>query len=78
MQRYRNLEGHSGVLAYQEAPGALAVKFVNGDIYIYTDWSTGRATVAQMVRLAQAGRGLSTFISRYVRERYARKIEGGN
>jgi hypothetical protein len=77
MQRYKNLEGHSGVIAWQEAPGALAVKFVNGDIYVYTDERTGRVTVAQMAALARAGRGLSTFISRYVRERYAQKIEGG-
>jgi hypothetical protein len=78
MQRYKNLEGHSGVVAWQEALGALAVKFVNGDIYIYTDESTGRVTLAQMAALARAGRGLSTFIARYVRERYAEKIKGGS
>ena len=77
MQRYKNLEGHSGVVAWQEAPGARAVKFVNSDVYIYSDESTGRVTVAQMAALARAGRGLSTFISRYVSERYAQKIEGG-
>ena len=50
MQRYQNLEGHSGVVAWQEAPGTLAVKFVNSDIYIYTDESTGRMTVGRWRR----------------------------
>ncbi|MEJ8850304.1 hypothetical protein [Variovorax rhizosphaerae] len=75
MPRYKNLDGTSGVLAYECAPGAIAVRFTDGDVYIYTDASTGRATVEQMQMLARRGRGLSTFISRYVRERYFDKVE---
>ena len=73
MQRYRNLNGDSGVLAYQIGGSAIAVKFRNGDVYDYTYASAGRANIEQMKRLARAGRGLSTFISRHVHDRYAGK-----
>jgi len=73
MKRYRNLEGHSGVVAYDISPEAIAVKFTGGDVYDYTYRATGRARVETMKALAEAGRGLSTFISRYVRDEYERK-----
>ncbi|MBB3219318.1 hypothetical protein [Pseudoduganella umbonata] len=77
MKRYRNLEGHSGVVAYDILPEAIAVKFAGGDVYDYTYRATGRARVETMKALAEAGRGLSTFIARYVRDEYERKHEGG-
>ncbi len=73
MRPYRNLEGHSGVVAYELHADAIAVRFAGGDVYDYTYASTGRARVETMKALAEAGRGLSTFIARYVREDYARK-----
>ena len=73
MERYRNLDGNSGVLAYQVGEHAIAVQFRNGDIYDYTYASAGRRNVEQMKRLARAGRGLSTFISQHVHDAYARK-----
>ncbi|UGQ48203.1 hypothetical protein [Massilia endophytica] len=75
MHRYRNLEGHSGVLLYEIHPEAITVRFAGGFEYDYTYASTGRARVETMKALATAGRGLSTFISRYVREAYAAKRE---
>ncbi|GGY88683.1 hypothetical protein ACFFTM_14910 [Pseudoduganella plicata] len=76
MKRYRNLEGHSGVLAYDIRADAIAVKFAGGDVYEYTYGRPGRAHVEEMKRLALAGRGLSTYISRHVREDYAARHEG--
>ena len=76
MKRYRNLEGHSGVLAYDIRADAIAVKFAGGDVYDYTYARPGRAHVEQMKRLALAGRGLSTYISQHVREDYAARHEG--
>ncbi|TWI69671.1 hypothetical protein IP91_00744 [Pseudoduganella lurida] len=73
MKRYRNLEGHSGVVAYAIGEDAIAVRFAGGDVYDYTYAATGRARVETMKALAEAGRGLSTFISRYVRDDYARR-----
>jgi len=75
MKRYRNLEGHSGVLAYDIRPDSIAVKFAGGDVYDYTYAQPGRTHVEEMKRLALAGRGLSTYISQHVREDYAARHE---
>lgn len=73
MKRYRDLSGQSGVVAYEISDDAITVKFRDGDVYLYDYATTGRREVEEMKRLAVAGRGLSTFISRVVKERYARK-----
>lgn len=74
MKRYRNLDGNSGVTAYESGDGFIRIRFVNGEIYEYTDGVTGRAHVANMRKLAQAGRGLATYVSRFVHDAYARKL----
>ncbi|RZI79426.1 MAG: hypothetical protein EOP38_25420 [Rubrivivax sp.] len=73
MKRYANLEGHSGVLAYEVRATAIVVKFQGGERYEYTNASAGVAAIDTMKRLAQAGRGLSTFIARH-KPTYARKL----
>ena len=73
MKAYRNLSGRSGVTAYELGEGRIAVEFVDGARYLYTQRSAGKQHIARMQRLAQAGRGLSSYISRYVREAYERK-----
>lgn len=74
MQRYKNAGGDSGVVAYDIDAGQIIVQFRNGERYLYTEDSAGAANVATMQRLAQAGHGLGSFISRTVHDRYARKI----
>lgn len=73
MQGYRNLDGDSGVTAYQIKDNAIAVQFRSGEVYEYTYASAGRGNVERMKQLARAGRGLSTFISQHVHDRYAAK-----
>ena len=73
MQRYMNLSGNSGVLAFEVAPGEITVQFDRSGFYLYTDASAGAANIVQMHRLAQAGRGLGTFIKQAVNKSYARK-----
>ncbi|AXE97037.1 MULTISPECIES: hypothetical protein [Burkholderiaceae] len=73
MKRYRDLSGQSGVVAYEVSNDAITVKFRDGDVYLYDYATTGRREVEEMKRLAVAGQGLSTFISRVVKDRYARK-----
>jgi len=70
MERYKNLSGDSGVVAYQIKPDSIDVKFEDGWIYLYTYKSAGAPHVEQMKVLAAAGRGLSTYIVRYVRKGY--------
>jgi len=74
MQRYGNQSRESGVVAYDIDAGQIIVQFRNGDRYLYTEDSAGAANIATMQELARAGRGLSTFISQHVHDRYARKI----
>ncbi len=74
MQRYRNLSGNSGVVAYELSEGRIVVQFVDGWKYEYTSRSAGAATIARMHRLAESGRGLSGFIATHVRDGYTRKF----
>jgi hypothetical protein len=76
MQRYRNLSGVSGVVAYEIADEAITVKFTDGGTYVYSYASAGRPNVEQMKLLARAGKGLSTFISQNVQKAYASKRDG--
>jgi len=74
MPRYRNLDGHSGVLRYETTPESITLTFVDGDRYEYTHVRPGRPAVERMKVLAESGRGLSTYVARHVRDRYARKL----
>ncbi len=74
MQRYGNQSRESGVVAYDIDAGQIIVQFRNGDRYLYTEDSAGASNIAKMQELARAGRGLSSFISQHVHDRYARKI----
>lgn len=74
MTRYANLSGNSGVTAYEIRPEEIVVEFRGGERYSYDYVSTGEWAVEQMKRLAAAGQGLATFISRTVRDSYADKL----
>lgn len=71
MEEYQNLSGTSGVAAFFITRNAIAVKFVNGDTYLYTGQSAGRDNIRTMKMLARAGKGLSSFISTHVHNKYA-------
>ncbi len=70
MNQYGRISGESGVTAYRVEPQAIEVRFMDGKVYRYSYASTGRADIEQMKLLASAGKGLSTFISQHVRQRY--------
>lgn len=74
MQRYKNLNGNSGVAAYLLNEDAIIVEFVDGGLYLYNHEAPGRQHVEQMKRLAEEGRGLSTYIATHVRSRYAHRL----
>jgi hypothetical protein len=54
---------------------AMHVQFRNGDVYVYTPTATGRLHLKVMRQLARAGAGLSTYISRQVKNRYTLKYK---
>jgi len=74
MTRYANLAGDSPITTYEIADDSITVEFDSAHAYLYTYTSAGKTNIEQMKNLAVAGRGLSTFISRIVKERYAKKI----
>lgn len=76
MQRYKNLSGQSGVVAYELGADSIRVKFKDGFVYLYTARSSGSLHIRNMQQLASDGEGLNSYISRHVREYYASKSRG--
>ena len=74
MLRYKNLSGDSKVVRYQIAKDSMTIRFADCSVYIYTNQSTDPGTISKMKTLALAGKGLGTFISANVKDRFARKI----
>ena len=74
MQSYGNIKGDSGVTGFEIKKDAILIEFNDGHRYLYNYASTGRKNVETMKTLAESGRGLSTFVSRYVRDAYAAKF----
>jgi len=74
MQRYGDRDGDSGIARYAIAADAIVVEFTDGGTYRYDGTRPGLAHVAEMQRLAREGRGLNTYINRFVRGNYAARI----
>jgi len=74
MERYKNLGGDSGVVAYEIADDSIKVEFSDGSLYLYNYQSAGSDNIEQMKGLAIAGKGLNSFINRNVRKKYASKL----
>lgn len=71
MKPYKNISGKSGVWAYLIGPDWIKVKFGrNGETYTYSYRSAGIEHVERMKVLAEAGKGLATYINRHVRDLY--------
>jgi hypothetical protein len=72
MKRYGNLSTNSGVRGYETGTDFIVVWF--GDwLYVYDYRIPGQTEVEALKALADAGKGLSSFISRRVKGRYAAK-----
>ena len=74
MKPYRNSNGDSGVVAYQIGARSITIRFRSGDTYRYDADRPGLKHVRQLQALAEAGAGLSTYISQHVRDDYAAKL----
>ncbi|HEY4218738.1 MAG TPA: hypothetical protein VGM67_16465 [Gemmatimonadaceae bacterium] len=60
---------------FDDGPDFIKIQFGATDdvVYVYDHVIPGATDVARMKALAVAGRGLSTYISQHVRDRYRRK-----
>jgi hypothetical protein len=73
MERYGNRNGNSGVEAYEVGPGLIRIQYLGEpEPYLYTDESAGRKHILNMQERAQAGKGLATYVSRYVKTNYVK------
>ena len=68
MEVYKNLSGKSGVRTYEIEPEGILVKFRNGSTYRYSYRRAGKKHVEAMKKLARRGMGLSSYISRHVKD----------
>lgn len=75
MQRYSNLSGQSGIKSYTVGSNYIDVYFSDGAAYRYTYASAGSTAIEQMKQLAASGRGLNSYINRYVKYDYAVKLQ---
>ncbi len=73
MQPYGNLAGDAGVTHVDSGADFIRIRFVGGDTYLYTYESAGPDNVEHMKELAEAGKGLSTFISTTIKGMYEAK-----
>ena len=73
MERYKNLNGDSGVAEFENGSDYIRVKFNDGSVYLYTYASAGSSNIEEMKKLAVAGRGLNSFIKKNVNKSYASK-----
>lgn len=75
MEQYQNLGGDSGVAAYELGDDFIKVQFRTGRVYLYNYQSAGSAAIEHMKELARAGRGLNSYISRFVKNQYAARLK---
>lgn len=73
MERYRDIDRDSNVVAYETGPDYIRVQFAGGATYLYTYSRPGREQVERMKELARSGEGLNSYINRQVGSRYERR-----
>ncbi len=75
MKPYKNLSGNSSVSAYELGDGWIRVRFNDGGTYEYRAVEIGAVHLKEMKRLADAGRGLATYINTNsrIRDGYSRR-----
>lgn len=77
MPAYANLGGASGVASFNMDATSITVTFKDGAAYLYNYRTPGRDDVEEMKSLAECGQGLNSYISRFVKKRYASKLRSG-
>jgi len=70
MKNYKNASGTSGISAYEIGPDWIKVRFIGDAVYTYSCSRAGKLHVERMKNLAYQGKGLATYISRYVKDLY--------
>lgn len=74
MVKYSDLSGNSGVEAYDIGNNYIKIRFKAGDVYLYSYAKPGKRHVEEMKHLATIGKGLATYISRNIKNRFEAKL----
>lgn len=74
MRPYKNISRKAGIKAYEIGEHTITIMFTDGGVYVYDHNVPGKEHVEQMKRLAEKGRGLTTYINQHVRDNYAHKL----
>lgn len=61
---YKNLNGESGIVAFEVFEDKIEIEFSNGKVYTYTKEAMGEMNFAIMAALADAGAGLNAFLNK--------------
>ncbi|MDF2437912.1 MAG: hypothetical protein K0Q95_2288 [Bacteroidota bacterium] len=73
MKPYGNKGGNSGIRAYEIGDDFIKLKFSDKeDVYVYDYDDPGRAHVNEMKKFALKGKGLATYVNKWVRGNYSR------
>ncbi len=75
MKKYKDITGNSGVTAYAIDSKSISVEFNHEAIYLYSYASAGKKTIEKMKRLATDGKGLSTYISQAVKDKFEKQLK---
>ncbi len=64
MKAYKDIDGDSGIAAYDYGDDWIKVQFKRGQTYLYQASKIGQTHIATMRSLADAGEGLHSYIMR--------------
>lgn len=64
MKAYKDIDGDSGIAAYEHGNDWIKVQFKGGTTYEYQASKVGQAHITTMKGLADAGDGLNSYIMR--------------
>ena len=74
MTRYKNLSRDSKVVSFHLAKDAVTIRYADCSVYIYTNQTADPGNISKMKTLALAGKGLGTYISANLKDRFMRKV----
>ncbi len=72
MQDYLNMNNNSGIVRYDVE--CIIVEFGNGSAYLYNSVKPGKIHVKEMKKLAKQGFDLNTYINRFIKDNYYKKL----
>lgn len=63
MTPYENLDNQSGIIAYEISHAAITIRYRDDWCYLYSEASVGKDKLAELIKLAESGKGLSRYVA---------------